>query len=66
MTKEDQKIVNDYKKLLKRSGWKLMETKDGCAWFGGKSHHTLAEYLPSDALKHSHEDLDFLVVGWRK
>ena len=65
MTKEDQKIVNDYKKLLKRSGWKLMDTKDGCAWFGGKTHYTLIDYLPSDGLEQNYEDLDFLVVGWR-
>lgn len=64
-TEEIERIVNDYHKLLKSSGWKPMETKDGCAWFGGKGHHTLSEYLPDDALKHNHEDIDFLVVGWR-
>lgn len=66
MTEEEQKIVNDYKELLKRSGWKLMDTEDGCAWFGGKSHYSLADYLPQLALKNQIEDLDFLVVGWRR
>ena len=50
---------------LWEGGWKPMETRDGWAWFGGKSHHTLSEYLPDDALKHNHEDIDFLVIGWR-
>ena len=47
-------------------GWKPMEATDGCAWFGGKSHSTLADYLPEEALEHNHEDLDFLVTAWRK
>ena len=47
-------------------GWKPMETKDGCAWFGGKTHSTLADYLPEEALEHNYEDLDFLVTAWRK
>ena len=65
-TKAERKLVEDFTKLMKRrGGWKPMDTKDGCAWFGGKSHHTLSEYLTDDALKHNHEDIDFLVVGWR-
>jgi hypothetical protein len=43
-----------------------MDTEDGCAWFGGKGHHILSEYLPDDALEHNHEDLDFLVVGYKE
>ena len=43
-----------------------MDSKDGVAWFGGKSHYQLADYLPEKALEHNHEDLDFLVIGWRK
>ena len=65
-TKAEQKIVEDFTKLMKSSGdWKPMDTEHGGAWFGGKSHHTLSMYLPMEALKHNHEDIDFLVVGWR-
>ena len=47
-------------------GWKPMKSKDGCAWFGGKTHSMLADYLPKEALEHNHEDLDFLVTAWRE
>lgn len=45
----------------------MMDTKDGHAWFGGKSHYSLAESLPKEATENCEfEDIDFLVVGWRK
>jgi len=65
MTKKDKEITKAFIDMIKRNGWKPMDTKDGCAWFGGKSHHTLSEYLTDDAFEHNHEDIDFLVVGWR-
>ena len=45
-----------------------METKGiGGAWFGGKSHYKLADYIPKEVFdKKNFEDLDFLVLGWRK
>ena len=45
-----------------------METKGiGGAWFGGKSHYKLADYVPSKVFdKANLEDIDFLVLGWRK
>jgi len=49
---------------MQKKGWKPMQSEDGCAWFGGKTHSTLADYLPEEALEHNHEDLDFLVIGW--
>ena len=49
-----------------RKSWQPMDSKNGVAWFGGKSHYQLADYLPEEALEHNHEDLDFLVIGWRK
>ena len=62
----DDKINELFLKMLKRKKWKPMETKDGSAWFGGKTHHPVADYLPEKTLeKHNFEDLDFLVVGWR-
>lgn len=64
-TKEEQKTIEDFTKIIKRCGWKPMESPDGCAWFGGKSHYMLADYLPEKALKHNHENIDFLVIGWR-
>ena len=66
-----EKTIKEYNSTITftfggKGGWKPMESKDGCAWFGGKTHSTLADYLPEEALKHNHEDLDFLVVAWRK
>ena len=43
-----------------------MQAEDGLAWFGGKTHHQLADHLPNKALDgRNHEDIDYLVVGWR-
>ena len=52
-------------KTLEKKGWTPMETEDGCAWFGGKSHYTLADYISKDEIEHF-EDIDFLVVGYSK
>jgi hypothetical protein len=39
-----------------------MKTNDvGGAWFGGKSHSALADYIPKEK---NLEDIDFLVMGW--
>ena len=52
---------------IRKEGWKPMESEQGFAWFGGKSHQQLAEWLPEKALEdEDFEDIDFLVVGWRK
>lgn len=65
-TKKEQKIIEDFTKLIKTNGWEPMESPDGCAWFGGKSHHTLADHLPKSVTNlYNHEDIDFLVIGWR-
>ena len=59
-----KEITEKDKKLLKKYGWKSMATKTGYAWFGGKSHSVLAEYIDPENVD-NFEDLDFLVVGWR-
>ena len=66
-TKAEEKIVADFEKLIKKKGWKPMDTcRVGGAWFGGKSHYTLADYVPSEVFdKADLEDIDFLVLGWR-
>jgi len=52
---------------IRKEGWNPMESEQGFAWFGGKSHQQLAEWLPEKALEdEDFEDIDFLVVGWRK
>tara|TARA_R110000772_G_scaffold28440_2_gene71775 strand:+ start:918 stop:1220 length:303 start_codon:yes stop_codon:yes gene_type:complete len=52
---------------IRKEGWNPMESEQGFAWFGGKSHQQLAEWLPEKALEDENfEDIDFLVVGWRK
>ena len=65
LTKAERQTMEDFKKLLPKLGWKPLETKDGCAWFGGKSHYTLADHLPKDCASNL-EDIDFLVMGWRR
>ena len=44
-----------------------MNTKDGTAWFGGKSHYRLADYI-EDPEKDDRplEDIDFLVIAYSK
>jgi len=49
--------------LRKEGGFKPMESKNGYAWFGGKTHSVLAEYVNQDDAE-NFEDLDFLVVGY--
>ena len=52
--------------MIKRKGWEPMKAEDSMAWFGGKTHYQLADYLPKKAMDNcNHEDIDFLVVGWR-
>ena len=61
-----KELTEKDKKLLKKYGWKSLDTQTGYAWFGGKTHHPIADHLPEKTLeKHNFEDLDFLVVGWR-
>ena len=64
----DKEISKAYFKMLKRNGWKPMDASTGWVWFGGKSHVPILDYVPQKAFKNgrSYEDLDFLVVGWRK
>tara|TARA_R100000742_G_C4188978_1_gene21675 strand:+ start:62 stop:295 length:234 start_codon:yes stop_codon:yes gene_type:complete len=63
LTKAEKQTMEDFKKILPKLGWKPLEAKDGCAWFGGKTHSFLADYVdPDDA--ENFEDLDFLVVGY--
>ena len=54
-------------KHLDKNGWIPMNTKDGTAWFGGKSHYKLADYIKDpeedDRLL---EDIDFLVIAYSK
>ena len=59
----DEKIIKGYREYLSRYGWKEMSTSNGNAWFGGKTHNTLADYLPEEALKYNIEDIDFVVCG---
>ena len=63
----DEEISKAFMKMLKtKTLWKPMESENGSAWFGGKSHHPIAEYLPDGTLdKHDFRDIDFLVVGWQ-
>ena len=66
MTKEDKEIAKAFIAMIERNGWKPMKAQGGLAWFGGKTHYQLADYLPKKALdSYSHEDIDFLVIGWR-
>ncbi len=66
MRMTDEEIEKAYFKILKRKGWKPMETYDGCAWFGGKNHVPVLDYLPEGTLdERNFEDIDFLVIGWK-
>jgi hypothetical protein len=54
-------------KKIRDFGWKPLATDEGTAWFGGRTHTQLAEYLPDNALEDTEfEDIDFLVIGWKK
>ena len=62
MTKEDLEIIKKFQKVIAKHGWKPMKTNNvGGAWFGGRSHSALADYIPKDK---NLEDIDFLVMGW--
>tara|TARA_R100001086_G_scaffold91907_2_gene45548 strand:+ start:879 stop:1085 length:207 start_codon:yes stop_codon:yes gene_type:complete len=53
--------------VRKEGGWQEMDSKSSVAWFGGKTHTQIAEWLPSDVLENNVlEDIDFLIIGWRK
>lgn len=67
MTDEDKKIVKDYQDFVRRMGWNIFDSQEGVAYFGGKTHRALADYLPEGVLEETDfEDLDFLVIGWQK
>ena len=50
---------------LKKHNWHSLETKDGFAWFGGKSHYILAIWIDLKE-DESLEDIEFLVCGFRR
>lgn len=58
-------LTKEQLELLKKEGWQPMETKDGTAWFGGKSHKELAKYVPNEAAQNL-QDMDFLVIAYAK
>ena len=63
-TKEDLEIIKKFQKVIAKHGWKPMNTSNvGGAWFGGRSHSSLADYIPSQKAEFF-EDIDFLVMGW--
>ena len=54
-------------KVRREGDWQPMDNYSTVAWFGGKSHTQLSTWLPDGALEESNfEDIDFLVIGWRK
>ena len=59
-----QLSTKDINKIVEKYGWKPMDTKDGLAWFGGKSHSCLGDHIPEDLIE-DFENIDFLVAGWR-
>ena len=60
---EKPKTISD----IRKEGWSPMQSEQGFAWFGGKSHVQLSEFLPDNILEDTNiEDIDFLVIGWRK
>jgi hypothetical protein len=60
----DDEILNAFLEMIQRKGWETFNSVDGTAWFGGKSHSTLLQYIPEE--DGNLEDYDFLVVGWAK
>ena len=58
-------LTKNQLELLKKEGWQPMTTKDGTAWFGGKSHKELAKYVPSNEAENL-QDMDFLVIAYAK
>jgi len=49
---------------IAQAGWKPLLGKTGVAWFGGKTHSTLANQVSAEDLEHF-EDLNFLVVAYQ-
>ena len=39
-----------------------METEDGTAWFGGKTHNSLANYISKDEIE-NFQDIDFFSIA---
>ena len=63
-TKEDLEIIKKFQKVIAKHGWKPMKTSNvGGAWFGGKSHSALADFIPREKVE-NFEAIDFLVMGW--
>ena len=50
---------------IAQAGWKPLLGKTGVAWFGGKTHSTLANQVSADDLQ-NFEDLNFLVVAYQR
>ena len=50
MTEKDKEITKAFIDMIKRKGWKPMKAEDSMAWFGGKTHYQLADYLPKKAM----------------
>ena len=58
-------LSNKQLKELKKNNWTPMETEDGTAWFGGKTHSSLAKYISKDEIE-NFQDIDFLVIGYSR
>ena len=50
---------------IAQAGWKPLLGKTGVAWFGGKTHSTLANQVSAEDLE-NFEDLNFLVVAYQR
>ena len=60
-------LNKDQLKHLDKNGWRPLNTKDGTAWFGGKSHFKLIDYIEDpENDDRSLEDIDFLVIAYSK
>ena len=56
--------TKDINKIVEKYGWKPMDTRDGLAWFGGKTHSCLGDHIADE--HEDFENIDFLVAGWRR
>ena len=59
-------ILKAFTWYIIKKGWTPMLTPTGFAWFGGKTHSTLAKKLPEEFVDTNFQDIDFLVVGCTK
>ena len=67
MSRPETPFVDSLSKMRKQGEWEPMDSEFGVAWFGGKGHQQLSEWLPDEVLEDTDfEDIDFLVFGWRK